>query len=241
MNYVRVIEGVVTPYTRRQLKQDNPQVSFPSELSAELMAQFNMYEFVNTQLPEFDATTHKVISAESELVNGKYEQRWQVVALTAEELALRAAQQQQSPENIRALLEALGRIATRNMILQDELTPEEVEILTDLYEQFVVGETVYGPNDPNGKPQTIRRYENVLYKAATSHTTQADWTPPTVPALWTPVVATGVIPVWVQPLGSQDDYAIGEQVTHNGNLWESNVDNNVWEPGVYGWTDLGAV
>lgn len=23
---------------------------------------------------------------------------------------------------------------------------------------------------------------------------------------------------------------------HNGNLWDSDVDGNVWEPGVYGWT-----
>jgi hypothetical protein len=24
-------------------------------------------------------------------------------------------------------------------------------------------------------------------------------------------------------------------VTHNGSTWVSIVDNNVWEPGVYGW------
>lgn len=27
------------------------------------------------------------------------------------------------------------------------------------------------------------------------------------------------------------------QVSHNGKHWISSVDNNVWEPGVYGWTE----
>jgi hypothetical protein len=27
----------------------------------------------------------------------------------------------------------------------------------------------------------------------------------------------------------------GDRVTHNDQTWESTVDNNVWEPGVYGW------
>ena len=43
-------------------------------------------------------------------------------------------------------------------------------------------------------------------------------------------------PNWVQPTGAHDDYAIGDKVTHNGFVWTSIVDNNVWEPGVYGWT-----
>lgn len=29
-----------------------------------------------------------------------------------------------------------------------------------------------------------------------------------------------------------------DNVTHNGKTWESLVDNNVWEPGVYGWTEV---
>lgn len=30
-------------------------------------------------------------------------------------------------------------------------------------------------------------------------------------------------------------YAKGAKVVHNGAKWISTVDNNVWEPGVYGW------
>lgn len=46
---------------------------------------------------------------------------------------------------------------------------------------------------------------------------------------------------WVQPLGAHDAYQAGDQVTHEGHLWESTADNNVWEPGTYGWDDLGSL
>ena len=44
-------------------------------------------------------------------------------------------------------------------------------------------------------------------------------------------------PEWVQPTGSHDAYAKGDKVTHNSKKWTSDVDANVWEPGVYGWTE----
>ena len=40
-----------------------------------------------------------------------------------------------------------------------------------------------------------------------------------------------------QPTGAQDAYAKGAKVSHNGKHWISDVDNNVWEPGVYGWSE----
>ena len=32
---------------------------------------------------------------------------------------------------------------------------------------------------------------------------------------------------------------IGDKVTHNGKTWVSDIDNNVLEPGLHGWTELG--
>lgn len=45
-------------------------------------------------------------------------------------------------------------------------------------------------------------------------------------------------PKWVQPTGAHDAYAKGDKVTHNSKKWISDVDANVWEPGVYGWTEV---
>lgn len=47
----------------------------------------------------------------------------------------------------------------------------------------------------------------------------------------------GEVAEWVQP-DSTNPYMIGDRVLHNGNTWESTVDNNVWEPGVYGWEQV---
>ena len=48
-------------------------------------------------------------------------------------------------------------------------------------------------------------------------------------------------PAWVQPLGAGlGVYRNGDVRQHNGKLWRSSVDNNVWEPGVSQWTDITA-
>ena len=83
------------------------------------------------------------------------------------------------------------------------------------------------------------QHEGTLYKCVQAHTSQADWTPPVTPALWT-AVSLDEYPAWVQPTGAHDAYSKGDKVTHNGKHWTSDVDNNTWEPGVYGWTEVTA-
>ena len=80
------------------------------------------------------------------------------------------------------------------------------------------------------------QYEGKLYKCIQAHTTQADWTPDVTPALWVKV-SLEEWPEWIQPTGAHDAYAKDAKVTHNDKKWTSDVDANVWEPGVYGWTE----
>lgn len=80
------------------------------------------------------------------------------------------------------------------------------------------------------------RYEDILYKCVQAHKTQAGWEPDKTPALWTKV-SLDEWPEWKQPAGAQDAYAKGDKVSHNDKHWISNVDANVWEPGVYGWSE----
>lgn len=81
------------------------------------------------------------------------------------------------------------------------------------------------------------RYGDNLYQCIQPHTSQADWMPPAVPALWR-AFSEEQYPEWVQPLGAHDAYGKGDTVTHNGKKWASDVDGNTWEPGVYGWTEV---
>lgn len=76
-----------------------------------------------------------------------------------------------------------------------------------------------------------------LWKCLQAHTSQAGWEPGVAPSLWVEVAKPGEIPDWKQPTGAQDAYSKGDKVKHNAKVWVSNVDNNVWEPGVYGWDE----
>lgn len=82
------------------------------------------------------------------------------------------------------------------------------------------------------------RYNETLYKCLIAHTAQETWKPDVSPSLWVKVDDPSIEwPDWVQPTGSTDAYAKGAKVSHNDRHWISDVDNNVWEPGVYGWTE----
>ncbi len=117
--------------------------------------------------------------------------------------------------------------------LTDESTMMEI---ADVYpkwsgdsKSYKTGDTVaYGVN-ADGETQ--------LYTVLLAHTSQENWTPDTTPSLYKAVgfTADGVS-IWTQPLGATDAYNIGDIVEHNGQKWVSDVNGNVWEPGVYGWT-----
>lgn len=89
------------------------------------------------------------------------------------------------------------------------------------------------------KVGNIRRHNGELYRCILDHTSQADWTPDTAVSLWVKIGDPAEEwPEWSQPVGAHDTYDAGAKVSHNGKHWTSDVDGNVWEPGVYGWTEV---
>ena len=80
-----------------------------------------------------------------------------------------------------------------------------------------------------------------LYTVLQPHTSKPKWTPDTATSLYKKVgFNDSGVPIWTQPLGATDAYQIGDKVEHDGKTWESEVANNVWEPGVYGWHEVTA-
>lgn len=82
-------------------------------------------------------------------------------------------------------------------------------------------------------------YDGKVYKCLQAHTSQATWTPTDAVSLWAEVLNPDpeVIPEWKQP-ESTNPYMKGDKVRHNGKVWVSDVDNNVWEPSVFGWSEV---
>ena len=85
------------------------------------------------------------------------------------------------------------------------------------------------------KQGDVLLFNGGLFQVIQEHRTQSDWLPPDVPALYKIIEAPGEIGPWRQPQGTHDAYQMGDKVTHKDKTWESTADNNVWEPGVYGW------
>ena len=129
----------------------------------------------------------------------------------------------------------MGKYLEETRILREAMDVA-MKILTD--EQALHAVAIYPLWRSDGEYQKDDRvrYNNVLYKCLTAHTAQPSWTPTDAPSLWAKVLVsdTGEPLPWEQP-DSTNPYMKGDKVTHNGQTWVSTIDNNVWEPGVYGW------
>lgn len=110
--------------------------------------------------------------------------------------------------------------------------------------------TVYPEWDGNGHAYAINDYcvygENQvgdpqLYRCLQAHTSQSDWTPDVSVSLFKAIgIAGDDIPVWSQPVGTEDAYMKGDKVHYpdaEGDVYESLIDGNVWSPDDYpqGW------
>lgn len=123
---------------------------------------------------------------------------------------------------IRAAMQVLGRTAT----------DETAFGCPALFDQWDGGGVQYVAGD-------IRRHGGELYRCLQAHTSQDDWQPGAAVSLWVKIANPAVEwSEWVQPTGAHDTYEKGAKVSHGGKHWTSDVATNVWEPGVYGWTEI---
>lgn len=129
-----------------------------------------------------------------------------------------------TPEAEEQILKSAVKVAK---IQAQDLTDEEALDVQNLYPEW----------DGNGKEYAVGfkvNYEDVLYKCLQAHTSQEDWNPADAASLWAKVIhEPGTIPEWEQP-SSTNPYMTGDQVRHIEKIWESLIDNNVWEPGAAG-------
>ena len=82
------------PYTVGDLRRDNPNTSFPKNVSEATMASYGMFPVGYEAAPEYDPMTHRLQhSSEPVLKDGKWVLTKTVVALTTEQIADRDAAQ----------------------------------------------------------------------------------------------------------------------------------------------------
>lgn len=128
-------------------------------------------------------------------------------------------------ENIEMFQKQLGTIT-------NTLTDEEANEFSLLFEEW----------SPSGvyKIGDRIRYNGVLYKCLEDNNVTMETPPSVIPSVWTEIFAEAVseeIPVWEQPKEG-NGYADGDRVIHNDIIYISQVDNNIWEPGIAGTESL---
>lgn len=129
----------------------------------------------------------------------------------------------------------MDRMVT-DYILSTDLSDEEKDTFVNLFD-------LWAPNTAYSKGSKLI-YEGLAYEVIQAHTSQSDWLPNELPALYSLFYQTStddgtiVIPEWTQPLGAHDSYNTGDLVSYGDDIWESDVDGNVWIPGEYGWTKV---
>ena len=116
------------------------------------------------------------------------------------------------------------------------LTDEQILVIPLLLPKWRVGAD-YKENDRI-------RYSNKIYKVLQNHTAQEGLEPDVTPDLFERIMKKVVgdneqteILEW-EKRDIKNPYMKGDKVIHNGKTYVCTIDNNVWEPGVYGWEEI---
>lgn len=83
--YLKVTKTGPQAYSLTQLRRDNPQVSFPDQIRADLLAGFGIYEYSQQKRPNVDPALHVAVPAGFAEIDGKWQLTWAVRDLTPDE------------------------------------------------------------------------------------------------------------------------------------------------------------
>lgn len=121
------------PYGADVLRRDNPQISFPDNPTDELLASYGVLPVTQVEVPAYDSAVQRIEEGAPALASGTWTQVWNVIALTAEEVAQqqadRAAQAQvQRAEAYRTESDPLFFKSQRGEATQQEWLDKVAEI-----------------------------------------------------------------------------------------------------------------
>ena len=87
--YVKIVDNAVDqfPYSIARLQRDNPQVSYPKNMTDEQWESFGMYKVAHADMPTYDLRTEKVLRSEMPVnIDGVWTLTYTATAKTAAEI-----------------------------------------------------------------------------------------------------------------------------------------------------------
>lgn len=101
--YIRLVNDTQEVYKVSKLRKENPQVSFPKDISDELLSSYSVYRVTLVEAPIVDYTKN-VVSGPFEKINGVWTQTWDVVEATPDEINQRILDKEKAIRAERDLL-----------------------------------------------------------------------------------------------------------------------------------------
>ena len=86
MNYLLASNNTILkfPYSLEELRRDNPQTSFPLEMSAEELSEWGVYSVKDQSPPEHNEHTETIELSPPSCVNGLWIREWIIIPASAE-------------------------------------------------------------------------------------------------------------------------------------------------------------
>jgi len=123
--FVKTTNGQVDQvnYTIGDLRRDNPNVSFPKNISDELLAEYGVYRVVETAAPTYNARTQRLVTQPPVLVDGV----WTVArAVVDKDQAHIDSETAQVTANVRA--ERNNKLSKTDWRFRSDMTPSQAWI-----------------------------------------------------------------------------------------------------------------
>ena len=89
MPYLRVVDGQPQTYSIEQLRRDNPDTSFPKEMTDVFLAEWGVYPYTMQARPEYSKLAQKAALAGIEQNGGVWSRGWVVEDLSLEDASRR--------------------------------------------------------------------------------------------------------------------------------------------------------
>ena len=132
-----------------------------------------------------------------------------------------------------AEVEQVTQTILKTIVHTDDLTDDQRDEIIRQFPVWLAG--------MDYQAYDVVNYDGTLYEVIQGHTSQDDWRPDDTPALYAEYLnititdpdtgeKTEIISDWKQPAGEHDAYSIGDKVRFNGEVYQSNRDDNVWSP-----------
>jgi hypothetical protein len=146
--YIKVINEIPISYSIEQLRYENPNISFPINISNEILARFDVYPCSLQEIPSINDKTQKIEEGDIIKENGNWIKSWNIIDKTQEEI------------DIWTETKSLDAKAKRNILLSETdhfalsdntLTPEMAEYrqaLRDITQQDGFPENIEWPVKP---------------------------------------------------------------------------------------------